>query len=192
MCGWSFILGLNCDYIRCFYALFSFSGRLSALQHPDSSEATVASLLLPVGSPVPPVLPWFVCNVSSPTSEPVVRSRHFKCGAPTYLCVQPVEGRFHWEKSRHAAHQDVHEGVAKLQRAGLVPDDKVAAWERETERLAAITHICEYCTEFASIFCACAPVRTCPKQRGARWRKATRRWWFVRTSWESSSCPLPL
>lgn len=44
------------------------------------------------------------------------------------MCPQSLEGGRHWEESRHATHQDVHEGVSRFYSAGLVPHHKVCTF----------------------------------------------------------------
>lgn len=44
------------------------------------------------------------------------------------VCPQSLEGGRHWEESRHATHQDVHEGVSRFYSAGLVPHHKVCTF----------------------------------------------------------------
>lgn len=111
-----FILGVSAPVPIVTSILLSSSGRLSSLQHPDGSEATLAALLFPVSE-------WdemygmgcmYIWDGNG-----IVSAR---------VCPQSLEGKQHWEESRHATHQDVHEGVSGFHSAGLVPHHKVCAF----------------------------------------------------------------
>lgn len=181
-CDWSFILGLNCDHSSWNSALLAFSGRLSSLQHPDSSEATVASLLLPVGSPVPPLLAWFAAYHSwLALTLNLVYIQGILIVVDLLVCV------FSRWKADSTGRSHAMPHIKTYMRVS--PDYTELAWflvtrwrgtREQRGKRVGITHVCETLTEFPSIFCAA--VRTCPKQRGEHWRKTTRRWWFVPTS----------
>lgn len=76
----------------------------------------------------------------------------------------------------------------------ISPEPPMTLWFSETFEccffcsVKAVLHYLSGCT----VLLMCVPVPICPRQRGERWRRTTPRWWSDPTSWESSTCRLPL